>query len=150
MSRTLLGETLKEIRRKKKVTAETLAKKVGVDRTYISKIENTDYLPSYAVLRKIAKELDDPFFLELYLIEKLPEGPELWEDITTPRDIGHLVLFWLETGYEDEYITDKIIKSWKTHDRKSLPRERLLKAVQRFREATNELLRLEKTHPQKK
>ena len=58
MARTF-GQTLRELRRSKKVSQRELAEKVGVDFSYISKVEN-DRLPPPAAdtIVKICKELD--------------------------------------------------------------------------------------------
>lgn len=55
------GEILKNLRRAKEVSQRALAEKVGVDFTYISKIEN-DRLPppSADTIVKICKALDIP------------------------------------------------------------------------------------------
>lgn len=53
------GEHLKEARKEKKITQRELGKMIGVDFTYISKIE-TGALepPSEEVIKKISRELD--------------------------------------------------------------------------------------------
>jgi len=49
---------IKTKRKEKKLTAEQLANQVGVDRTYISKIENKGIFPSLEVYARIAEVLD--------------------------------------------------------------------------------------------
>ena len=68
-----IGERLKILRKQKKLTAEKLAELVGIDRTYISKIENTYFIPSFKILYKIAEKLDDYSFFQDALKEKYPE-----------------------------------------------------------------------------
>ncbi len=53
-----IGVTLRARRRALNITAEQLAEKIGVERTYISKIENKGYIPSQAVMNKIADILN--------------------------------------------------------------------------------------------
>ena len=43
---TLFGQTLRELRRSKKVTQRDLATRVGVDFSYISKVENEPLTPT--------------------------------------------------------------------------------------------------------
>lgn len=54
-----LGQRLKELRAQKNHTLRELAKLVGIDFTYLSKIENdkTDGPPSEDLLRRLATEL---------------------------------------------------------------------------------------------
>jgi transcriptional regulator with XRE-family HTH domain len=54
-----LGQMIRSRRKELKLTIDDLAKKVGVDRTYIGKIENHGILPLPKVLIKIVKSLDD-------------------------------------------------------------------------------------------
>ncbi len=59
--KTTFGETLKQVRRDKSISQRELADKVGVDFSYISKIEN-DRLPppSAETIIKICQILDIP------------------------------------------------------------------------------------------
>lgn len=52
------GKELKRIRKSLKLTAEDLAKRVGINRTYISKIEKQGLLPSENILEEIIKKLN--------------------------------------------------------------------------------------------
>lgn len=51
--RQFIGKAIKARRKELKITAEELAKRVGVDRTYISKMERHGYIPSPVVFAKI-------------------------------------------------------------------------------------------------
>lgn len=51
-----IGENIKRIREEKKMSQDSLAKKVGVDQSYIAKIENGLKMPSMALGQAIAKE----------------------------------------------------------------------------------------------
>lgn len=52
-----LGENLKKLRLEKKLSQGDLAKKLEVDRAYISNIENGRMNPTLSTLEKIAKAL---------------------------------------------------------------------------------------------
>ncbi|MCL6478095.1 MAG: helix-turn-helix domain-containing protein [Peptococcaceae bacterium] len=53
-----IGERLRVIREQRNMTQAQLAKRVGVSRSHIAKIENNDTDGSVAVLTKIATVLD--------------------------------------------------------------------------------------------
>ena len=55
-----LGDIIRQHRKKLKLTTEALAKMVKVDRSYISKIERYNYVPSYKVYAEIEKALNMP------------------------------------------------------------------------------------------
>ncbi|MBI3464768.1 MAG: helix-turn-helix transcriptional regulator [Planctomycetes bacterium] len=68
------GSKLRELRRKKGLTLRALAEAVGVDFSYLSKIENgkAGYLPGADTIRSIAEALDaDPLEL-LRMADKVP------------------------------------------------------------------------------
>lgn len=70
-----LGKKLRELRRKKGFTQHELAQEVGVDDSYISKIENDrlPYAPSGETIRLTARVLEaDPLEL-LSLAERTPK-----------------------------------------------------------------------------
>lgn len=48
---------LKELRERKNLTQAELARKIGVNRSYISRIESGKSKPSLALLERIANEL---------------------------------------------------------------------------------------------
>lgn len=48
---------IKEIRAAKRISQETLAKSAGISRTYLSRIEACESIPSVAVAQSIAKAL---------------------------------------------------------------------------------------------
>lgn len=71
------GERVRELRLAKNLTLRDLAGKVGVDFTYISKIENQKLsfgeYPSEELIRKIAKALAADKDELLILAEKIPK-----------------------------------------------------------------------------
>lgn len=72
------GERIRQLRKEKNLSQRDLATKVGVNFTYISKIENEkldfgDY-PSEELIRKLAKALRADADELLILAEKIPES----------------------------------------------------------------------------
>lgn len=71
-----LGLKIFHARREKRMTQRDLAKRIGLDYTYLSKIENNRTLtpPSWETLQKIAKELDLDEQDLLYLSGRITEN----------------------------------------------------------------------------
>jgi transcriptional regulator with XRE-family HTH domain len=69
-----LGETIRDLRKTNGLTQGDLAKEVGVDESYISKIETgrLSYMPSEETLRLMAKTLDADALVLLSLAQKAP------------------------------------------------------------------------------
>lgn len=70
-----LGKSIRRLRKERGLTQAVLARSIGVDESYISKIEadKLSYNPSEETLRLIARELEtDPLGL-LSIAEKAPE-----------------------------------------------------------------------------
>ncbi len=84
MSATL-GSTVRDLRRSKGITQQQLAEAVGVDDTYISKIEKDrlPYPPSAETLRLIAKALAADSLELLAKAERTP--PELQGFLGSPE-----------------------------------------------------------------
>jgi transcriptional regulator with XRE-family HTH domain len=89
MEKMSLGQLIRARRKKLDLTIEELAIKVGIDRTYITKIERYGFLPSRKVIDNIVKNLNDnpAKYLRLYktlkidhriktLKQKIKEAPE--------------------------------------------------------------------------
>jgi HTH-type transcriptional regulator, competence development regulator len=70
------GERIRELRQANNLTQRQLAEKVGVEFSYISKIENEklDFgdVPSERLVQKLAEALEADEFLLLVLAEKVP------------------------------------------------------------------------------
>lgn len=49
-----------QLRKKQNLTQTDLAKRVGMDRSYLNKIEQGKLIPSLKLLRNIAEELNAP------------------------------------------------------------------------------------------
>ena len=71
-NKTGIGRLLKEKRKELKLTTEELAKRASIDRTYITKIERHNKLPSPLVFKKIIDVLKDPELFVTYLKIKYP------------------------------------------------------------------------------
>lgn len=71
------GERLRTLRQEKGLTLRALAEAVGVDFTYLSKIENdrAGYLPGAETIRGLAEALDTDALELLRLADKVP--PEM-------------------------------------------------------------------------
>lgn len=57
MESTGFGKRLRDLRHSKGIGIKVLAKAVGVDHSYISKIERAKVLPSISIIRKLANHL---------------------------------------------------------------------------------------------
>ena len=68
-----LGSLLKDRRKKLKLTTEELSKKADIDRTYITKIERHNKLPSPVVMEKICKALSSYDLFSGYIKMKYPD-----------------------------------------------------------------------------
>lgn len=53
-----LGDNLKKIRIKKNITQSEIAKKLGVDRSFVSNLENAKTNPTLSTVTNLAKVLD--------------------------------------------------------------------------------------------
>ena len=58
MNDNKFGKKLKELRKLKGFTQETLAEKADIDEKHLSRIENGKYFPTYLTLLKLLKALD--------------------------------------------------------------------------------------------
>jgi transcriptional regulator with XRE-family HTH domain len=69
------GKFLKDLRKERKITQRDLAERVGVNFTYISKIENgkLENPPSEKTIVKIARVLDADIDTLIFLAKKVPE-----------------------------------------------------------------------------
>ncbi len=76
MSETVtFGKIVKQARKQKNYTQRELAKIIGIDFTYLSKIENnrTDYPPKEEVIKSFAQELELNSEELIFLAGKIPE-----------------------------------------------------------------------------
>jgi transcriptional regulator with XRE-family HTH domain len=92
------GERLRELRKAKNLSQRTLGEKIGIDFTYLSKIESErlDFAqyPSEALIRKLAEALDADVDELLLLAKKIPpdirdrviERPDAFRKIASVDD----------------------------------------------------------------
>lgn len=68
------GDVIKQLRKEKRITQRDLAQQVGIDFTYLSKIENnaTGFCPSEAKIISIAQALDTDANTLILLAKKVP------------------------------------------------------------------------------
>lgn len=63
----ILGERIRQLRNVKKLSAGEIARRTGLSRPYISRIENDHTIPSIETLEKLARGFEIPlyrFFIE--------------------------------------------------------------------------------------
>jgi len=84
-----LGQLIRARRKELRLTTENFAKKVAINRSYISKIERHNYLPSTKILIKIVANLkDNPTkYLRLYESQKFGNAMKAWK-----KEIKHIDL----------------------------------------------------------
>ena len=70
------GQTVKRLRKAKRITQLELAERIGVDFTYVSKIENdrTVRTPAESTIRKIAEVLDVNVEELILLARRVPQN----------------------------------------------------------------------------
>jgi HTH-type transcriptional regulator, competence development regulator len=80
-----LGQRVKELRRQRRLTQRRLAEEVGVDFTYLSKIENDrlEHTPSIKTLQDLAKALEVD---ELELMELANKVPPMLQAIARDKN----------------------------------------------------------------
>ena len=77
-----LGQRIKELRKRRKLTQERLAELAGIEIPSLSNIENGKNYPSYETLDKISKAFEiRPF--ELYLFEDCQSKEELLREMVS-------------------------------------------------------------------
>lgn len=70
---SIFGKMLKDLRRSKRMTQRKLAEEVGINFTYISKIENGAEPPSEEVILRIAEVLDADSEKMMLAAKKVPQ-----------------------------------------------------------------------------
>jgi transcriptional regulator with XRE-family HTH domain len=81
------GQRLRELRREKGLTLRVLAEAVGVDFSYLSKIENdkAGYLPGAKTIRSLAEVLEADALELLRLADKVPPEVESFAEDAKAR-----------------------------------------------------------------
>jgi transcriptional regulator with XRE-family HTH domain len=88
-----LGQTLRGLRKNKRLTQAQLAEAIGVDESYISKIETgrLPYTPSEETIRLMAKTLEVDSLELLTLAEKVPNELQSLAGSPSAREFFELV-----------------------------------------------------------
>jgi transcriptional regulator with XRE-family HTH domain len=83
-----LGQYIRELRRQRHLTQRQLAERIGVDFSYLSKIENDrlEHMPSLKTLQDLAKALEVD---ELELMELADKVPTVLQAIARDKDAMH-------------------------------------------------------------
>jgi transcriptional regulator with XRE-family HTH domain len=93
----VIGERLKDLREKKKLSQGDVEKRTGLLRCYISRVENGHTVPSVDTLEKMARALDIPLY-RLFTDDaqvKMPEIPKqnIVRQAVNPKDERELRSF---------------------------------------------------------
>lgn len=68
-----IADRLRSIREMKKLSQEELAKRSGLRRSYLSRVENGHTVPTIATLERMARAFEIPMYQLFYESEKPPE-----------------------------------------------------------------------------
>jgi|SRR5579864_4216101 transcriptional regulator with XRE-family HTH domain len=75
----VIGDRLRELRERKKLSQGDIEKRTGLIRCYVSRVENGHTIPSIETLEKMAHALQVPMYQLFYDGEKPPELPNLFK-----------------------------------------------------------------------
>lgn len=132
MLKYLLGKRIRQMRHSKGLTQKALAGMIGVDYSYIGKMERAEQLPSINILIKLSEALsvncshffiDDPTFRLISLLPKealvSAEREELWNFLKELEGIN----------VEDITLLIEIVKILKKHAKVKEDKKKELSAV---------------------
>ena len=68
----IIGDRLRTLREAKNFTQGEIEKRTGLLRTYVSRVENGNAVPSVETLEKLARALEVPIYQLFYVGEELP------------------------------------------------------------------------------
>jgi len=80
------GTHLRNVR-KGRITSEALAKEVGINRTYISQMENNGWIPDIDVAMKLSTSLCDTKLFDIFLEEKMPKLLNVKEFVSLKQEL---------------------------------------------------------------
>jgi transcriptional regulator with XRE-family HTH domain len=69
----IIGDRLRELREKKKLSQSDIEKRTGLVRPYISRVENNHSVPNIETLQKMARALEVPMYQLFYDGEEPPK-----------------------------------------------------------------------------
>src|SRR5436305_12644910 len=96
----IIGDRLRTLREKKKLSQGELEKRTGMFRCYISRVENGHTVPSFETLEKFARALEVPLYQLFYDGDEPPPLPPLARRKLSPENS------WGTTG-KDARILEK-------------------------------------------
>jgi transcriptional regulator with XRE-family HTH domain len=108
---------LRRLLEKRGLTAEGLAKKAKINRTYISKIENKNYLPSYDVAEKICGVLKSDKLMSTYMHLKYPKATTYLSG-SFEKDLYQAISRMIIEGKTKDQIVDHYIDFMENRDPK--------------------------------
>src|SRR6266403_116249 len=73
----IIGDRLRELREEKKLSQGDIAKRTGLVRPYISRVENNHTVPTIETLEKMDRALEIPMYQLFYDGEEPPKLPDL-------------------------------------------------------------------------
>ena len=100
----VFGRHLKGYRKKNNLTGEKLAKLSGVDRTHISKIEHGVHAPDFLIVERMARALNEPGLITLYLLQNHQNIDKYYRKKYGPDSLTKTVLIDLLHGASDKEI----------------------------------------------
>jgi transcriptional regulator with XRE-family HTH domain len=83
----LIGDRLKVLREKKKLSQGDIEKRTGLLRCYVSRVENGHTVPSVDTLEKMARALEVPIY-RLFTDEEHVEAPKLPAEAIRRRTVN--------------------------------------------------------------
>jgi transcriptional regulator with XRE-family HTH domain len=112
----LIGDRLRKLREQKKYTQGEVAKRTGLLKPYISRVENGHSIPAIETLEKFARAFEVPMYQMFVDIEAAPDLPNLPE-----RKAGDGKL-WGSSGREARLLAEfcRLFKRMQESDRELL------------------------------
>jgi|SRR5271154_6270237 len=94
----IIGDRLRELRQQKKLSQAVIEKRSGLQRAYLSRVENGHTVPTIETLEKWAKALEVPIYQLFYDGAEPPRPSELrvWK---SPEEAA-----WGSSGQDAEYL----------------------------------------------
>jgi transcriptional regulator with XRE-family HTH domain len=93
----VISDRLRTLREKKELSQGDIEQRTGLQRSYISRVENGHTVPSIETLEKMARALEVPLYQLFYDGEAPPEPPSMREGVS---DVGEE---WGNSGESAEF-----------------------------------------------
>ena len=110
----VIGDRLRELRERKKLSQGDIEKRTGLIRCYVSRVENGHTIPSIETLEKMAHALEVPMYQLFYDGEKPPALPNLIKH----KSVDDIV--WGSKGKDARWLAKlrRLLGRMSEHDRK--------------------------------